>query len=172
MKKQKKNKEIKQQTIKYVNEDTDQIRKFILILIGVALITGLLYFVTAKYLIKDDFQEENTTKEEVTIAYDTIKAGNVFNRPYDKYYVFAYDPTLAKASYYATLISNYDNDEIKMYFLDMSLDVNKKYSGEEGNAKATVPSELSLTEVTLMLIENGKITKYYENIDDIANIIG
>ena len=160
----------KQETIKYVNEDTDQIKKFIFILIGVSIIAALLYFVTAKYLVKDKFQEENETKEEVTLTYDTVRLGNVFNRPYDEYYVFAYDATNHKASYYAALLSNYEDS--KIYFMDLSLETNKVAIGENSNKDASKPSELSIKEPTLMLIKDGKISKYYETIEEIEKVIG
>lgn len=39
----------KSEVIKYVNEDTNQMKKFVFILIGVAVIALLLYFLTAKF---------------------------------------------------------------------------------------------------------------------------
>lgn len=163
------NKNVKQETIKYVNEDTDQIKKFILILIGVALVALLLYFVTAKFLVKDNFQEEDTPRSEATIEYDTVKVGNIFNRPYDEYYVFAYDSSSTKAGYYATISSRSSKE--KIYFLDLNLDINKKYVGEEGNKSASSAEEIVLKDPTLIKIKGGKIVEYYENIDDIVKTL-
>lgn len=168
-KKNKDVKTIKKETIKYVNEDTDQIKKFIFILIGVSIIAALLYFVTAKYLVKDKFQDDKETKEEVTLGYDMVRLGNVFNRPYDEYFVFAYDATNHKASYYAALLSNYKKN--KIYFMDLSIKTNKKAVGDVGNKIATKPDELSIKEPTLMLIKDGKISNYYEGIEEIENVL-
>lgn len=171
MKKVKNNKKVnKQETIKYINEDTNQIKKFIFILVGVALIALLLYFVTAKFLVKDKFQKEVETKEETNITYDTLSIGNVFNRPYETYYIMAFDSTSLQANYYDALINNYTKD--KIYFLDLSLEVNKKYVKETSNPEASKPSELALKEPTLILIKDGKISKYFDDIASIEKEIG
>lgn len=165
-------KQVKSEVIRDINEDTNQVKKFIIILVCVALIAGLLYFLTAKYLIKDNFQDETNTSSDVTIAYDNIRAGNLFNRPYDKYYVFAYDPTSTKSGYYAALLYNFANGDDKIYFLDLSLEINKNYIGEKSNPKASDASELSLTDPTLILIEDGKIKKYYDDEESIIEVLG
>lgn len=166
MKKDKKTiKKVESELIKDINEDTDQIKKFIIILIGVALVSVILYFVSAKYVLKDNFQgDKNDTPVEENISYDRVDAGNVFNRPYEEYYVLAYDPSSLEASVYASLLK-IDKDK-KVYFLNLALDVNKGYIGE-GNKNATNPSELSLKEPTLIKIENGTITKYLETLEAI-----
>lgn len=164
----KKEKEIKVSLIKDINEDTNQVKKLILILLLVAIVSYLLYFVTAKFLIKDDFQNEESTTETV-ISYNEIKVGNVFNRPYDEYYVFAYESEDNKASYYNALLNNYASDEKnnKIYFLDLSLDINKTYLKEKSNKKATTASELSFNGPTLLKISKQKISGYYDSIKDI-----
>lgn len=169
----KKNKEIKKNVesnvIKDINADTGEVKKFILILTGVALVTIILYFVSAKYVIKDNFQDnkEEDKTTETTISYLNVDVGNVFNRPYDEYYVFAYDTKSPEAGIYASVMNFFDSKKGKIYLLNLSTEVNKKYVGKEGNKKATKASELSLVEPTLIKIKKGKIDKYLENIDDI-----
>ena len=90
----------KSQTIKYINEDTNQIKKFLLILASVAVIAALIYFVTAKYLVKDAFQEKEKDSIQETISYNTVTVGTMFNRPYKEYYVFLYDSTSENANQY------------------------------------------------------------------------
>lgn len=164
MKKKNNVKKVDVEIIRDINEDTDQIKKFIFILIGVAIVAVLLYFISSRYVIKDGVDSDETLASE-TISYDKVDVGNVFNRPYDEYYVMAYDPDSLKASYYAALLNNFTDD--KIYFLDLSIEINKKYVGETSNKKATVPSELSLTEPTLIKIKDGKIAKYLDTLDDI-----
>ena len=161
---------IKQRVIKYANEDTNEIKKFALILIGVAVIAVLLYFVTAKYLVKDNFQkeEEKTTAEEITDT--TVKGGTLFNRTYSEYYVLAYDKSSDTAPYYSVLTNLYKGST-KIYTMDLSLEVNKQYTGEKGNSKATKPSELSIVNPTLIHIKNGKIDKYIEGKDEITKTL-
>jgi len=166
-----KNKEVKPSVIKDINEDTNEVKKLIFILLGVVLIALLLYFITAKYLVKDNFQSEEEATAEITITYDTVKAGNLFNRPYDEYYVFAYDSSSTSANYYSTLLNKYNGDT-KIYYLDLSVEVNKQYVGETGNSKASNVSELSIVDPTLILIKNGSINEYYEGKTSIVNILG
>ena len=162
-------KNIKTGVIRYANEDTNEIKKFLIILVGVAVIALLLYFVTAKYLVKDNFQTNNTPASE-DIAYTTVKGGTLFNRPYGKYYVLCYDKSDEFSPYYSALTSLYKG-ETKLYTMDLSLEVNKQFVKDAGNDKATKPSELSIINPTLILIKNGKIDEYYEGKDAITNIL-
>ena len=164
-------KEVKPKLIKDVNEDTDQVKKFILLLFGIAIISGLLYFLTAKYLIKDEFQKSSTDDVEEVMTYDNVNVGNVFNRPYDKYYVFAFDREAIRASYYQNLFGNFSGGDTKIYSLDLSKGINAKYASDESNKSATKPSELKIKSPTLMLIEKGKITEYYDTEDEIVKIL-
>lgn len=165
----KKNKNIKinnQELIKQTDEETDQIKTFIIILLGVAFVSLLLYFMSSKVLVKDGVEKDNPTTEE-EIAYNNVNAGTVFNRPVDEYYVFAFDPSSLKASYYSALLNNFDNKKKQMYFMNLDLEINKPYVKEVSNSKATKTSELALKSPTLMFIKDGKIVKYLENIEEI-----
>lgn len=165
MKRNKKNKEAK--LIKTINEDTNQVGKFFLILFGLIIIMGLLYVLTSKNL--NDNSVEST---ETTISYTTVNVGNVFNRPYDNYYVLAYDLQNDENSLYS-ISNNYMNESgsKKLYTLDLGLKVNQKYVKEVSNKNATKPNELSLTNPTLIEIENGKIIKYYDTVESIQNVL-
>lgn len=168
-KNQKIKKNMKPDIIKYVNEDTNEIKKFIYILVGVALVAVLLYWISAKYLIKDNFQDKDTSINE-EINYDAINVGNLFNRPYEEYYVLAYDTTTSDAVYPSALKENYKGDK-KIYTIDLSLDVNKNYISDSGNSNATKISELALVNPTLIKIHNGAINEYYEGIDKIESVL-
>lgn len=156
--------------IKYTNEDTNVVKKFALILVGVAVIAVILYFVTAKYLVKDNFQNEEETPVSEDITYTNVKGGTLFNRPYSEYYVLAYDKGSETAPYYSVL-SNVYKGETKLYMMDLSLDINKQYVGDKGNESASNPSELSIVDPTLILIKDGKISKYYEGKDKITDVL-
>ena len=156
--------------IKYTNEDTNEIKKFALILVCVAIIGVLLYFVTAKYLVKDNFQSKDNTQTSEEIGDISLKGGTLFNRPYDEYYVLCYGKESEEAPYYSVLTNLYSG-ETKLYTMNLSLKINEQYKGNEGNDKATKPSELSIVDPTLILIKNGKISKYYEGKDKITDIL-
>lgn len=171
----KKNKEIKQnkeELIKQTSDETDQVKLFIFILIGVAFVSVLLYFLSSKYLVKDGVNDKNETPAEETIAYNNVNAGTFFNRPDDEYYVFAFDPSSLQASYYSALLNKFDTKKRAMYFMNLALEVNKAYVKETSNSKATKPSELALKSPTLILVKGGKITEYLENLEEIEKEIG
>lgn len=165
----KKNEDTKQNKsdlIKQTSDETDQVRNFILILIGVAVVTFGLYFLSSHYLVKDGVKKDNTNTEE-EIAYNNVNVGTVFNRIEDEYYVFAFDPSSLKASTYSMILNTVDTKKKRVYFMDLSVDVNKAYVKEESNSKATKATELALKDPTLIMIKDGKIAKYIENVDDI-----
>ena len=164
-KKIKQEKNIKPGIIKYVNEDTNEIKKFVLILVGVALVALLMYFLTAKFLVRDRFQnEEKEIVEE--IDYETVDAGTLFNRE-SEYYVLCYDKSSSTAKFYANLVEQ-GTMFYKIYTMDLSLDINKKYVSDEGNSSATNPSELKIKNPTLILIKDGKIGEYIEGEENIV----
>lgn len=162
----KKTNEVKVDIIKDVNDDTDTVKKFIFILVGVAIVTIGLYFLSSKYLIKDGVTPKTETKEE-TISYSNVLGGNVFNRKETDYYVLAFDPESKKSPHYERLLSAFDKKDSKLYFMDLSLEANKKYVKEESNAKPTKPEELAFKEAALIKIKNGKVDKFLEDISEI-----
>lgn len=162
--------DLKPGVIKYVNEDTNEIKKFVLILLGVALIAVILFFVTAKYIVKDRFQDNKSTVTSDTIDYSSIDAGTLFNRPYNEYYVIAYDTEAPEAAY-INIVKSSVASKGKVYYMDLSIESNKKYVGETGNKNATNASELKLVNPTLIHIKSGKIANYYEGKDAINGFI-
>ncbi len=165
----KKNKEIKKsaELIKQTNEDTDQVKTFIYILVGVAIVAVALYFISSRYVVKDGVKKTNEPTE-TTIIYNNVNVGNVFNRPYDEYYVFAFDPDSLQAPHYSAILNSFDASKTKMYFLDLSIDMNKEYVKDASNRDATKASELAFKGPTLLMIKDGKISKYIENVEEIA----
>ena len=155
--------------MKKEDDSVDQVKKFIIILFGVAIICLLAYFFTAKVLVKEEPKKKST---DITIEYTNVDVGNIFNRPYDNYYVLALDESKDDASYYQNMVATYssESNSKKIYSLDLSLSVNKKYVGKS-NKRATKASEVSLSNPTLIEIENGKIKNYYDTKESITNAL-
>ena len=164
------NKNMDKEVMKPEDDSVDQVKKFVIILFGVALICFFAYLFTAKFLVKD----ETSTKSngDVNIEYTNVSVGNIFNRPYDNYYILALDESDSKSSYYLNLAQTYSSDSKnkKLYNLDLSVKVNKQYVGK-GNRNAKNVSEISLKSPTLIEISNGKITNYYDTKDTITNAL-
>lgn len=159
---------------KNVSDADYDIKKFLIILIILIVVVVGLYFLSNAIVNKRDNKKSNVNTN-ITISYDTLNVGMIFNRPYDEYYVIAYDSTIDDAMYYSTLITNYSKkeDAIKIYYCDLSKKVNESYKAKDGsgNSKATSVQELSFGDVTLLKIRNKKIVNYIENIDQIKSAL-
>lgn len=168
MKKANKKEDVK--LIKQTNEDTNMVRKFFLILLGVILISGLIYFLTSKNL---DSTKSNTESSSTSISYDTVNVGNIFNRPYDEYYVMAYDFDGSDAYEYTNAVLSYkgESTSIKIYSLDLGLKQNNDHVGDKSNKNAKNASEIMFNGPTLIKISNGKIVNYYDSKDKILDTL-
>ena len=157
--------------IKQTNEDTNMVRKFFLILIGVILISVLIYFLTTKTL--SDSSKANTESTNASITYDTINVGNIFNRPYEEYYVMAYDFNGENAGDYTNAVLTYKNEStsIKIYSLDLSLKQNNSHVGDKSNKTAKTAEEIMFNGPTLIKIKDGKIKNYYDSQDTILEVL-
>ena len=145
--------------------DTD-IFKVVYIVLGVICIFCIFYLITIFVLNKD----ENTTKtdEEVEISLDTTIVGRSFSMPEDKYYVLYYDAKdEAVSEEYSSTITNYiystSEDHVKLYTVDMSDALNKKYVSDESKPMPEKVSDIAIKGTTLMVIEKGKVVEYTED---------
>lgn len=149
-------------------EEQKEIIKFLIILVVVVVLVVGIYFFTKKFVTKEDEKKEEITG---TVNYNVTIVGELLNRPYDEYYVLAYDSKGTKAGQYQGIYSNFTSSPAsttKMYYIDLANKLNEEYrSSEETNPKATSISELKLGELTLIKVKDGKIVKYLEDEDAI-----
>ena len=147
---------------KNVSDADYDIKKFLIILTILIVVVVGLYFLSNAIVNKRDNKESNVNTN-VTISYDTLNVGMIFNRPYDD------------AMVYSTLITNYTKKEnsIKIYYCDLNKIVNKDYKSKDGksNPNASSVQELSFNEVTLLKIRNKKVVNYIDNIDQIKSTL-
>lgn len=159
---------------KNVSDADYDIKKFLIILTILIVVVVGLYFLSNAIVNKRDNKESNVNTN-ITISYDALNVGMIFNRPYDEYYVIAYDSTIDDAIVYSTLITNYTKKEnsIKIYYCDLNKIVNKDYKSKDGksNPNASSVQELSFNEVTLLKIRNKKVVNYIDNIDQIKSTL-
>ena len=168
------NKKTKKNNINVASDaDIDVFRFLIILVVICALVIGL-YFLS-KSLVNKRTNNETNTNTNVKIDYDLTSVGTIFNRPYNEYYVMAYDGTDDDAMYYSALITKYKKKDnaLKIYYCDLNNDLNKEYKSEsgKGNKDAKNVSELSFGKVTLIKVKNGSITNYIEDIEKIKNIL-
>lgn len=151
------------------NDDQFDVKRLITISLIVLAAVGIVYFVTAKFVINKSDSSKNSTEAEIN--YDVVSVGTILNRSYDEYYVLVFDSDSNKATYYSNMALAYSTstNAIKIYTCDLSNGLNSKYKSdsETGNAEAKSISEFSFGEITLLYIKDGKVTKYIEGTEKI-----
>ena len=151
-----------------VNENQQEIIRFLKILILIVAFLGIIYIFTQKVISKDTNNSKDVTQG--TINYDKIILGTLFNQNYDEYYVFVYDGNSKDAIYYSALIDLYKNekDSAKVFWADLNNHLNKKFiakNDNEVNKNAKTLNELNFGEYTLIKVSNKKIVKYIDTIE-------
>lgn len=155
---------------KYRSDEQQEIIRFVKILLIVIVFVLIVYFATRIFVKKDlgDAKKETNVTE---IDYSKTIFGTMLNKLEDEYYVMAYSSANNKANYYGALKDKYSIQEgaLSVYFIDLKDGMNKKYIATDGksNNKASQINELKVGEITLFKIENKKITKYIESVEEI-----
>ena len=150
------------------NDDVMPVSRFLKILAVVILIFGLMYFLTEKVVKKD------TTTKKADNNYNETIVGSSLSLNETEYYVLFYDPNSDLANYLDSWQTSYitAKKEPKIYFVDLSKSINKKYETEDkSNPMATTESELKVKNGTLMVVENNKIINYLEDTTAIYNLL-
>ncbi len=163
----KSNKKVRLNSVTSSSEDDNIVRNFVFIIVFIAVIVGVAYGATA--LFKKD-KDDTVDLVKGSINYDKVVVGTLLNRPYDEYYVLAYDSEASEAVKYSAMITTYkgaDEDNLKIYFLDLNNELNKKYYnvGEDNksNKNAKKIEDLDFGDLTLLHIKKGEITEYIED---------
>ncbi len=164
---------MKNKKLNYISEEQKEVKKFIIVLIGLIILIVGIYFFTKAFITKDLFKDNEEIKyTDGVINYDIAIVGNMLNRPFDEYYLIAFDSENNKATYYNALISKYMSKEkkLKIYHIDLNNELNKKYITTDNNVSKNFENieKLKLGEVTLIKVENKKVTNFITNIDEIS----
>jgi len=123
---------------------------FVLVLLGSKLAMGEIK------LGKKSNNEEKVTK----IDYQEIIVGEMFNRKNNEYYVLAYNFSDSYASYYKSLINNYQlSSSMPFYIVDLDKKINIEYAS----------NSLNINEPTLIKISDSKITDKIVGKDNIID---
>ena len=161
--------------IKYVSDEAHEIKRMIIILVGVVIAILGIYFLSQVIVNKRDASTNETNTSATEINYSIVNVGMILNRPYTNYYVVAYNSESLKAAEYSMIITKYQNkeDSIKVYFCDLSNSLNKDYVAQDGktNKNAKNINDLRFGEITLLKINNGQITSYIEDFDEIKKVL-
>ena len=162
----------KNKNVKYEIEEQKEVKKFIIVLVALIIIIVGIYFFTKAFVTKDLFENNDIKYTDGIINYDVAIVGNMLNRPYDEYYLIAFDSENTKAVYYNSIVSKYMSNEkkLKIYHIDLNNELNKPYIATDDNISKNFESikKLRLGEVTLIKVKNKKVTSFITNIDEIS----
>lgn len=165
----------KNKQVKFETEEQKEIKKFICVLVGLIVIVVGIYFFTRAFITKDlfDNNKNEISYQEGAFNSDIATVGTMLNRPYEEYYLIAFDSDGTKVNYYNTLVSKYmsSKDSLKIYHIDLANELNKKYvavEDEKITTKFDSISNLKLGEITLVKVKNKKVVKFLTNIEDIS----
>ena len=156
-------------TITSVSEDTKEIKTLIIITLIIIVVSIGLYFLTDTLNNKKNADDAT----EAVINYTEITVGTMFTRPYEEYYVFAYQNDDDNAYTFDNLFVKYEEKEEhkKIYYVDLSKKFNDFVLSDKANKKPTKSTEVKIKDYALILIKDGKVSKYYEKISEIEKAL-
>lgn len=166
-----KNKKQKLNIDKYIADESKEIKRFVIILIGIIIVVLVSYQI-ANVLKKDKKTSDDSSITAGSIDYDVVSIGTMLNRNENDYYVILYDAKDTNAVLYSAIVSKYTEKEnsLKVFFCDLGNELNKNYIAKENsNPNAKSIDEIALGNLTLIKVSKGKIVKYIENIDTIKS---
>ena len=137
--------------------------KLIKIGIGVILVLVLTYFVTALATGEIKFgKDKEIEKEETSIQYEEIIAGEVLNRNHDEYYVLLFNFTDTYASYYLSQKDSYlmNGSALPFYIVDLEKHINESIIVEsEDQMKTDVNNarDLKVSNPTILKIQKHRV---------------
>ena len=153
----------KQKSYRTTTSTDVEYMKVVKIALGVLLILGIVYFVTAMSMGEIKLKKNEKVKTETSIQYEEIIAGSIFNRNADNYYVLLFNFTDQYASYYLSLIDSYKGKDgsLPFYIVDLEKKVNSNYAIKEDDDN-TYPtpkdiSNLKVSNPTILKIQKTKV---------------
>lgn len=160
--------------IENVGSFDTNISTIIYVVIGVACVFVSFYLLTLFVLNKDTDTTNND--EEVSISLDSTIVGRSLSMPEDYYYVLYYDTSDETVmETYSSVVNDYmystDENHVKLYTVDMSDALNKKYIAEESKPMPEKASDIAIKGTTLMIIDNGKVVEYVEDQNRIEELL-
>lgn len=162
MKKKEKKNIIDRQTQNNLNPE---IKTAIKIVCGVLIFFLLVYLIAG--LLTGEIKLGKEKKQEVSIQYTEILAEQTFKQNEDEYFVMFYDFESNSASLIQA-ISNKLAQTLTIYDVDLNKNFNKNYISEgKLNTNPSKPTELKVTNPTLIKIKNKKVEKFITGIEKI-----
>jgi len=163
-------------TSKVSNKTIDsgnEMGKFILMVTIVTLLFIAFYGITILITNKKTTTPTNSSTGGAKIQYSKILIGNLLTQPEEKYYVLIGDQDDDSINLYDTYLKLYEStkDSSKVYRAILNHPMNTRFKGEETVTNIKDILELKVKGTTLVYVEKGKITKAYDNEEDLLKIL-
>ena len=135
------------------------------IAVGVVSVLVLTYLITALASGEIKFgKKSQETKQEVSIQYEEIMAGQILNRNHDEYYVLLFNFTDTFASYYLSLKDNYitEDNALPFYIVDLEKYSNQNISTEKEEEIITNidnVNDLRVMNPTIIKVKNHRVVE-------------
>ena len=138
-------------------------KRVIKITVGVLLVIGIVYLVTAisSGEIKLNKKKTNT---DVSINYQEIIAGETFNRKANSYYVLYFNFTDSKASYYLDLIDSYNakDNSLPFYIVDLEKKMNTEYATDTLNVSHPTILKITDSKVSQVISGHENVVEFFK----------
>ncbi len=182
-----KSKSKKVNKIQFETTEQAEVKKFFIVIIVVLLCVGGIYLFTRAFVSKDLFKKDEPVTEEIqdgAFNDEVAIMGQIFNRPYEDYYVIIYDQTEGKnVGDMSNIVYNYsqkeDEKKLHMYSVDLSNELNKSYYDKDNeNTSAKTLKDMKVGDNTLLRIKKNKktgnleVSKYITDIDAMKKELG
>lgn len=156
--------------VDYTMTENDGFKKFFIVLASVLVFIGALYLGVLGLEKLGVFEEGYTkpSKGTTEISDEYIMIGTVFNRSEKEYLVLFDDYSKNLNPYINTLAKN---NKLRAYKVDMSKPKNAKYISEDENKNPKKDSDLKINGLTLIVVNNGKVSKYIVGADNIEEYL-
>ncbi len=160
-------KKVKKNKVSYRTAEQDELIKFGVVVLVLAVIIAGVYFGTRAFVTKDLFTSDEGESTEVvpgTVNYEVAIMGQILNRPEKEYYVAIYNQV--EGDYITDMLSlvyeySSKKESLPIYSVDLSNKLNEGYYDPENvNVKAQKLDEMKVGDITLLKIKKGKISKY------------
>jgi hypothetical protein len=152
-----------------IGSSNSEINKLINIFIAISALFVVFYLITL--FVTNKSNEEVIIPTE--IQYEEIIVGTILNQDKDVYYVLATkedDINQSLIDYYLNkYVTSVNGQKLGLATYGINLDnaFNKPFVKESSNLNVTKIEDIAFKDATLLKIEKGKITEFYEGVDQI-----
>ena len=149
-------------------EDGPNYAKIVITTIVVLVSIALLYFITA-YFVTGELRDSNEQAEEtVTIQYEEILAGTLFDMPPAEYHVLIMEhnsPNFFGAYGLAR------NNDTPLFTIDTGKGINQSIITKDSEHISNNVTTLKVTDPTILLIRNGSIVSSASGLENIRTFL-